>query len=351
MTSSLPRSYAPFTAAYPHRRRSQSPPKSDTTKLYNPFLNSNQAQEQPLYPDTQISQFSVPSSAPVVQIPLPPLRDLHQPSFDARRLPSTTQNLSSYRSQDVLDPSSTLGSPITRVAESTYRASELAGADLKTSSANARSIPSSSSQRPQVSPLYLPVVEATTRDHHTQPSTPWYPSPTPHEVTLDDQSLTFPIRDDMSTSFPIRDPFSPLLDPALSSVAPTQSAYSQPDSISFTALPTDPQLHSHHQSYIPVQPQAYARLRTTTPRLSRLSSTPSSSPVIRSPGSDSYLHAAALDPQSPDALVAFDNENRRGSIGPSRVDLAPLHALQRSHPYRRDPVDEGVLRMLGPRSS
>ncbi|EGO25873.1 hypothetical protein SERLADRAFT_388466 [Serpula lacrymans var. lacrymans S7.9] len=35
--------------------------------------------------------------------------------------------------------------------------------------------------------------------------------------------------------------------------------------------------------------------------------------------------------------------------GPCRVDLAPLHSLQRNHPYRRDPVDDKALRLLGPR--
>ncbi|KAG9309226.1 Gti1/Pac2 family-domain-containing protein [Chiua virens] len=43
------------------------------------------------------------------------------------------------------------------------------------------------------------------------------------------------------------------------------------------------------------------------------------------------------------------SEDAAGSIGPSRVDLAPLHSLQR-RPYRRDPVDDRVLRSLGPRS-
>ncbi|KAG1736024.1 Gti1/Pac2 family-domain-containing protein [Suillus lakei] len=38
------------------------------------------------------------------------------------------------------------------------------------------------------------------------------------------------------------------------------------------------------------------------------------------------------------------------SIGPQRVGLAPLHSLQRSHPYKRDPVDDRALRLLGPRS-
>ncbi|KAF8550853.1 hypothetical protein OG21DRAFT_1468166 [Imleria badia] len=43
------------------------------------------------------------------------------------------------------------------------------------------------------------------------------------------------------------------------------------------------------------------------------------------------------------------SEDHAGSIGPSRVDLAPLHSLQR-RPYRRDPVDDMALRSLGPRS-
>ena len=43
------------------------------------------------------------------------------------------------------------------------------------------------------------------------------------------------------------------------------------------------------------------------------------------------------------------SEDSTGAIGPSRVDLAPLHSLQR-RPYRRDPVDDMALRSLGPRS-
>lgn len=43
------------------------------------------------------------------------------------------------------------------------------------------------------------------------------------------------------------------------------------------------------------------------------------------------------------------SDDAASAIGPSRVDLAPLHSLQR-RPYRRDPVDDIVLRSLGPRS-
>ncbi|KAJ7887673.1 hypothetical protein B0H14DRAFT_3721535 [Mycena olivaceomarginata] len=45
-----------------------------------------------------------------------------------------------------------------------------------------------------------------------------------------------------------------------------------------------------------------------------------------------------------------DSDERRGEIGPCR-DLAPLNSLTRSHPYRRDPMDDKTLRLLGPRQS
>lgn len=43
------------------------------------------------------------------------------------------------------------------------------------------------------------------------------------------------------------------------------------------------------------------------------------------------------------------SDDSAGAIGPTRVDLAPLHSLQR-RPYRRDPVDDMALRSLRPRS-
>ncbi|KAG2112077.1 Gti1/Pac2 family-domain-containing protein [Suillus clintonianus] len=57
--------------------------------------------------------------------------------------------------------------------------------------------------------------------------------------------------------------------------------------------------------------------------------------LFRSDPPPQYEVASAADPSS---------------IGPQRVGLAPLHSLQRSHPYKRDPVDDRALRLLGPRS-
>ncbi|KIY70646.1 hypothetical protein CYLTODRAFT_419600 [Cylindrobasidium torrendii FP15055 ss-10] len=52
--------------------------------------------------------------------------------------------------------------------------------------------------------------------------------------------------------------------------------------------------------------------------------------------------------QGPPSPVSDDGQTQwlaRGQIGPSR-DLAPLHLLQRTHPYRRDPMDDKALRKL-----
>jgi hypothetical protein len=74
------------------------------------------------------------------------------------------------------------------------------------------------------------------------------------------------------------------------------------------------------------------------------------------PGSPSCaLPSLRVDPFPPSyelaSAVELSNvEGRRGSIGPDR-DLAPIYALTRPHPYRRDPLDDQTLRLLTPRSS
>lgn len=59
-------------------------------------------------------------------------------------------------------------------------------------------------------------------------------------------------------------------------------------------------------------------------------------------------------PPAPTVLVTpqftekCDKRNSRHSN--SKVDLAPLHVVLRHHPYRRDPLDDKALRMLGSRA-
>ncbi|KAH7889092.1 Gti1/Pac2 family-domain-containing protein [Phlebopus sp. FC_14] len=60
--------------------------------------------------------------------------------------------------------------------------------------------------------------------------------------------------------------------------------------------------------------------------------------------------AELLRPDPPAQLYEVTGSEDSAGVGPCRVDLAPLHSLQRNHPYRRDPVDDKALRLLGPRS-
>lgn len=61
--------------------------------------------------------------------------------------------------------------------------------------------------------------------------------------------------------------------------------------------------------------------------------------------------AQLFRPEPPSQLIEVTTPSPEVpvGIGPCRVDLAPLHSLQRSHPYRRDPVDDKTLRLLGNR--
>ncbi|KAI6037592.1 Gti1/Pac2 family-domain-containing protein [Pisolithus marmoratus] len=58
--------------------------------------------------------------------------------------------------------------------------------------------------------------------------------------------------------------------------------------------------------------------------------------------------AQLLSPERPGQLyeVASSLQEESTVIGPRRVGLAPLHSLKRSHPYKRDPVDDKTLRLL-----
>ncbi|KAI6002937.1 Gti1/Pac2 family-domain-containing protein [Pisolithus albus] len=58
--------------------------------------------------------------------------------------------------------------------------------------------------------------------------------------------------------------------------------------------------------------------------------------------------AELLTPPRPSQLYEVTSSLQDGStgVGPRRVGLAPLHSLKRSHPYKRDPVDDKTLRLL-----
>ncbi|KAF8070791.1 hypothetical protein FPV67DRAFT_1043351 [Lyophyllum atratum] len=78
-----------------------------------------------------------------------------------------------------------------------------------------------------------------------------------------------------------------------------------------------------------------------------LRSTPE--PSSRALYDNPYAHAA-LPREASYELASRDGndlDRRRGSLASEReLALAPIHALERRHPYRRDPVDDEALRLL-----
>jgi hypothetical protein len=350
MTSSVTRTYAPFPAAYPNRRRSRSPQNTGSSKLYEAHQNISNVHVPPIYSEAQITQYSAPSAAPLPQNPpLPPLRDLHQPSFDVRRqyVPPISQHVSGYSPQYLYDrPSS-----VDHVAPGTEQASHRAAGVI---AGNPKSSPNQVGLSPASSPLHIPhrnqthpaytsdsetVARCDTHSLSRRPSNLWYSHPNSH---LDDHADTIPIRTEMTT-YPVRTSYPPLLEPSIS-VPPTLS-YSQSETLSYVSLQSDPQ--SQMQPQIPPQLPSHTYLSKSH---SLSSSSPSSTTQHSSPCTESS-YFPSFESYHLGESCGIDMESRRGSIGPSRVDLAPLHALQRNHPYRRDPVDDRALRMLGPRSS
>jgi hypothetical protein len=107
-----------------------------------------------------------------------------------------------------------------------------------------------------------------------------------------------------------------------------------------------------------------SNVRAEPPR--RIQSPEAASPVNDPEGLNYYAYHSRLPPHdphsssSPPDLVghsphAYVQEGTReddghgGNSGPYRsVGLAPLHHLQRVQPYKRDPLDDRALRMLGP---
>ncbi|GBE80481.1 cAMP-independent regulatory protein [Sparassis crispa] len=108
-----------------------------------------------------------------------------------------------------------------------------------------------------------------------------------------------------------------------------------------------------------IPPSRHSSDMSMSPSLSDFSngSWPSPSPSHRM--SDSPSHSASPDSPMADIFAPLtDNglpyepapvsEQDGGQAGGARVDLAPLNSLHRSHPYRRSPIDDRALRLLGP---
>ena len=133
-------------------------------------------------------------------------------------------------------------------------------------------------------------------------------------------------------------PAPPLPPPSSSSPATSSSLFGAP-------------ISSSPSSYIAVVPPSTVTGSAyhTSPRIHYQSSSSSSGGWSGDEGSGSGLDSS---------MALRDRKVRSGSVGAgmgglgdggcSRVALAPLHSLQRNHPYRRCEVDDRALRLLGP---
>lgn len=132
--------------------------------------------------------------------------------------------------------------------------------------------------------------------------------------------------------------------------------------LTYTPQPMPPQLDQSYR-YHHLLPH-FPDFNSHTPSLSE-SSHSSSSPYSRSRSLsmsiDGEEDLSGYVPAPPPLSHDSDGDGRLGGFrgvegslgdpntaGCTRVALAPLHSLQRNHPYRRSSVDDRALRLLGP---
>ncbi|KAF8893452.1 Gti1/Pac2 family-domain-containing protein [Infundibulicybe gibba] len=297
VSTSGPRSYAPFPVFSRETPQSESPPGS--ILMYEPYPVSQPGHHQS---ESQSPAYSAPSPLPNVDFSLPPIRDA-----------AVRERPMEYSSDRRIDPQRTTDhisrSYPSQAPDRPYYSSAHYSAD------------------PYTSRVQQPVYLGTQENPSQSIATSWYD--TPNQGLYRGQQLDY-------------EPTSHVTAPQyISSAAvpiPVSATY-QNGGQGF--------LRSHSQ-------QTNERIlpRNTSPHL------PEPRNYQTQPESQTaYLPPLAVSQEIPASYellsVTADSpgaEGRRSSSGPCR-DLAPLNTLARPHPYRRDPVDDRALRLLGPRSS
>jgi hypothetical protein len=301
--STVTRTYAPFPTAYPsqpsHYANSPQSSYSQLDDSYRSGLGQSSQQFRP--PTSDIPQYSIPPPPPPPSHtlpPLPPLRPSYEDDYKFRRpslpiLPQSEHSPLFYDRRSSVDYST---STIPPLARSRTDASLKPFADYHSPNGHGPS----------------PAFGASTSlTNHSPPS-----SGVPR--ASEDFYSTRPC------SYNLRASRSPPLSPSSHIRPPSTVGNFQPVS----RVPDD---DCKESAYSPPDHSA----SFPSPHSTSQVSLPPPAQLFRSDPPPQYEVASSAD---------------ANSIGPQRVGLAPLHSLQRSHPYKRDPMDDRALRLLGPRS-
>ena len=304
-STTVTRTYAPFPSPlYNHYPRQSKSPTSESVMMYEPYENSCLSGYP--YAHDPSPRYSMPASAPDRDHSLPPIQGY------------SDGTAASSPAMGYLSISNPMHSNVHPVAGSPAHAQ---GASVAATSCHISARPTS--HRP-------PLIHQSTAVYPPPPPSHRSPSPAALNITHAEDTYT-----DRSPGF-----YFP------SEAPPTY---------------TDRPVHGSSTTY------SYPTIRTTldvsgTSQPARYCNSTDSGPshhefqIATSQPSPPHcpLPPLRIDPFPPSyELLPTEPSNlegRRGSIGPDR-DLAPIYALTRPHPYRRDPLDDKTLRLLTPRSS
>jgi len=303
--STVSRTYAPFPAySSQPSHYANSPQSSYSPQLDSPYRGLGQSSQQFRPPTSDIPQFSIPPPPPPPSHslpPLPPLRPSYEDDYKFRRpslpiLPQSEHSPLFHGRRSSVDYSASAIPPFaksrTEKPFADYHPSNDHGPSSAFGSIMNHAAPSSGAPR------------ASEDFYSTRPS--------------------------FSCSYNLRPSRSPPSSPS-SQIRPPSPQIRSPSTVgNFQPVSRVPDDDCRESAFSPPDHSA----SFPSPRNISQISLPPPAQLFRS------------DPPPQYEVSSADT----GSIGPQRVGLAPLYSLQRSHPYKRDPMDDRALRLLGPRS-
>ncbi|KAF5380364.1 hypothetical protein D9615_004733 [Tricholomella constricta] len=207
--------------------------------------------------------------------------------------------------------------------------------------------------------MYDPYRHSAANQHPPQPSADTFTTPSQQNVLLPAQGTSLALPCSSPTYGNSAQPTCV----AVSSPGPALSSSMLPNPVPSSSVWTGLRASAspHTSQVVPLgmsSPSGHSEPRSLPPVSTvydvscQLAPIDDASRSVSSRGSISaYTYDAPCAPRDSSYELAShdgsDSEGRRDSLGPERVlALAPIHALERRHPYRRDPLDDKTLRLL-----